>query len=245
MVKVIDLLHKIKGHILGNPKPAHELLQKNNEFFKKLDQSQPLESYEFIVLDTELTGFDTKKDEIVSIGALKIRNLQILPYHNFSTLIRPKKGLPKDSTLVHRITPQDIETAPTIEEVLPQFISFCSRGLLVGHFIELDMGFINRETHRYLGGTMANPAIDTLRLVQRYREKTCGMVNERFCFNASYRLTDLAREYQLPDFVAHDALQDALQTAYLFLFLIKKMQHIGFHTLKDLFLAGKVKRWLV
>lgn len=240
-----EFLHGIIRRILGKSTQLHVLLEQNMQFFKNLDQSQPIESYEFIVLDTELTGFDTKKDEIVSIGALKIRGLQMVPGENFYTLVKPRNGLPKDSTLVHRITPQDIETAPVIEDILPAFVSFCAKGLLVGHFLELDMGFINRETFRYMGSYLANPAIDTLRLVQRYREKTCGLVNERFCFNASYRLNDLAREYHLPDFVAHNAMQDAMQTAYLFLFLVKKLQKCGFHTLKDLFLAGKVKRWLV
>lgn len=238
-------LHGITSRILGKSTSLHVLLEENMRFFENLNQSQPIESYEFVILDTELTGFDAKKDEIVSIGALKIRGLKLVPGENFYTLVRPRNNLPKDSTLVHRITPQNIETAPFIEDVLPEFVSFCSKGLLVGHFIELDMSFINRETNRYMGGTMVNPAIDTLRLVQRYKEKACGMVNERFYFNSSYRLNDLAREYRLPDFVAHDALQDALQTAYLFLFLTKKLQQYGFYTLKDLFLAGKVKRWLV
>lgn len=238
-------LYEISRRILAHPPQLHALLKENNEYFEKLNQAQPIESYEFVVLDTELTGFDTKKDEIVSIGALKIRGLQLNPGENFYTLVRPRNGLPKDSTLVHRITPQDIAAAPLIEDVLPEFVSFCSTGLLVGHFIELDMSFINRETNRYMGGTLSNPAIDTLRLVQRYKEKACGMVNERFCFNSSYRLNDLAHEYGLPDFVTHNALQDALQTAYLFLFMLKKLQKYGFHTLKDLFLAGKVKRWLV
>ncbi len=238
-------LHGITRRIFNKSTQLHTLIEENIHFFKNLNQSQPIESYEFIVLDTELTGFDAKKDEIVSIGALKIRGLKLVPSENFYTLVRPQHSLPKDSTLVHRITPKDIETAPLIEDILPSFVPFCSKGLLVGHFIELDMSFINRETHRYMGGTMANPAIDTLRLVQRYKEKACGLMNERFCFNSSYRLNDLAREYRLPDFVAHDALQDAMQTAYLFLFLVKKLQQYGFHTLKDLFLASKVKRWLV
>lgn len=239
------LLQAISQRILGRTPQLHSLIRANRDFFQALDQAQPMECYEFVVLDTELTGFDTKSDEIVSIGALRIRGLQIVPGENFYTLIRPKKNLPKDSTLVHRITPQDLEAAPSIEEVLPEFVSFCSTGLLVGHFIELDMGFINRETTRYMGGTLANPAIDTLRLVQRYKEKVCGLANERFCFNSSYRLDDLVKEYGLPAFVSHDALQDAMQTAYLFLFLVKNLQKNGFHTLKDLFLAGKVKRWLV
>ena len=42
-----------------------------------------------------------------------------------------------------------------------------------------------------------------------------------------------------PKFKPHDALEDALQTAYLFLFLVKKMKSGGIRTLRDLYQAGR------
>ena len=44
-------------------------------------------------------------------------------------------------------------------------------------------------------------------------------------------------------FAQHDALQDSLQTAYLFMFLIKKMRRKGLHTLKDFLKAGR--KWKI
>ena len=43
----------------------------------------------------------------------------------------------------------------------------------------------------------------------------------------------------MPYFEAHDALEDALQTAYLFIFLVKKLRTAGIKTIRELFAAGK------
>ncbi|MCG2823677.1 MAG: 3'-5' exonuclease, partial [Desulfobulbaceae bacterium] len=48
--------------------PPHPLITKNREIFAQFDQSRPLTEYTFVVCDTELTGFDLKRDEIISIG---------------------------------------------------------------------------------------------------------------------------------------------------------------------------------
>ena len=59
----------------------------------------------------------------------------------------------------------------------------------------------------------------------------------------SYALSDLAGEFSLPRFPSHEALSDAMQTAYLFLFLVRKLRDGGIVTLRDLFEAGRSWRW--
>ena len=225
-------------------KRLHPVLEENHSFFKNFDQTKPLNEYEFVVYDSELTGLNPRKDEIVSLGAVRIKGLKIIPQENFYCFVKPKKGLPKDSTLIHRITPDQIKNAPSIKEVLEDFIKFCNGALIVGHYVDLDMAFINKVTKKYLGGPMANPCIDTLRLAQVYKEEEWGNYYDQFNYNVSYNLSDLAQEYNLPEFKEHDALGDALQTAYLFLFLLRKLKKGGIHTLKDLYMAGRSWRWL-
>ncbi len=220
------------------------VLLKNYSYFEEFDQTRPLSDYEFVVFDTELTGLNPKKDEIVSIGAVRIRNFQILVGETYYQYVKPTRALPKDSTLIHRITPEQIKDAPAIEEVLPEFVEFCNGALLVGHYIDLDMSFVNRACIKYLGGRLANPCIDTLRLAQVYKEEQWGNYYDQFDYRISFNLADLAKEYNLPEFSQHDALQDAMQTAYLFLFLVKKLKRGGIRTLKDLYMAGRSWRWL-
>lgn len=223
--------------------PAHPMFAENKRYFKALDQFQPVEEYEFVVLDTELTGLHERQDEIVSIGAVRIKRLQIVAGETFYALMKPEKPLPKNSTLVHRLTPQQLEAAPPLHEVLPSFIDYCGKSLLVGHFVDLDLAFLNRACKRIFGSPLHNPCVDTLRLAQIHMERFGAPYRNKIDGSHSYNLSELSRQYGLPAFVPHDALQDALQTAYLFLFLIKKFQGEGYRTLREIFRAGQGSRW--
>lgn len=218
----------------------HPLILRNRELFAEFDQSKPLSEYTFVVCDTELTGFDRKRDEIISIGAVLIRELQIDLGSIFNQYIKPRNLKHTEATLIHRITPEQLADAPSLEEVLPAFIEFAGNGLMVGHFVELDLGFLNRAARKLLGGTLANPAIDTIRMARRYRQMLLGPFREEEDQSVSYILEDLAKEYHLPSFKPHDALEDALQTAYLFLYFLKKFRKGGLLTLKDIYQAGRV-----
>lgn len=220
--------------------PSHPLIVQNREAFARFDQSRPLSEYTFVVCDTELTGFDRKRDEIISIGAVLIRDLQIDLGATFHQYIRPRNIEHTKATLIHRITPQQLMEAPPLEEVLPAFVEFMGNSLMVGHFLALDMDFLNRAARKVLGGTLSNPGIDTMRMAQGYQRVLNGHFQEEEDRSCSYALEDLAKEYHLPMFKPHDAFEDAMQTAYLFLFLLKKFRKGGLLTLKDIYQAGKV-----
>ncbi|HEB49289.1 MAG TPA: 3'-5' exonuclease [Desulfobulbus sp.] len=217
----------------------HPVLLENRELFRDFDQGRPLGEYTFVVCDTELTGLNRRRDEIISIGAVRLRDLQIVPGETFHRYIRPRNTDPNQATLIHRITPEQLRDAPSIEDVLPDFVRFCGDALLVGHFVAIDMHFLNRAARRVLGGTLSNPGIDTMRLARAYKEARCRDYYGYCDQSMSYNLDDLSREFHLPRFKPHDALEDALQTAYLFLFLLKKFRHGGIRTLKELYRSGR------
>ncbi len=228
------------GGLFSGYRKKHPALLRNRELFRDFSQSGLLTDYTFIVCDTELTGLNRRKDEIVSIGAVRIRGLRIELGQTFHSYVRPKNIDPNAATLVHRITPERLRQAAPMEEVLPAFLEFCGSGLLVGHFVGIDMHFLNRAARRVLGGMLSNPCIDTMRLARGYREARCidhfGGCDQ----SESYNLDDLCNAFGLPRFKPHDALEDALQTAYLFLFLVKKLKHGGIRTLRELYLAGRI-----
>ncbi len=221
----------------------HELIVKNREFFKNFDRNRPLQEYNFVVFDMELTGMKRKKDEIISIGAVKIKNLQIDLGETFHYYIRPQKLDPTEATLVHRITPEQLRKAPPLFEVIQKFVSFVGTDLLVGHYVGLDVGFLNRATEKLLNGTLVNPVIDTMRIAKGYKRVLLGFYHDRGDTSHKYNLKDLSSEFNLPIFEAHDALEDAMQTAYLFLFLIKKFKKGGLVSLRDLHHAGRSGAW--
>ncbi|MGE4442324.1 MAG: PolC-type DNA polymerase III [Desulfomicrobium sp.] len=227
----------------GHGKANLPVLEENNRLCRALDQNRLLEDFAYTVLDTELTGLSARKEEIVSIGAVRVRGLAIVPGESVNILVRPSIPLPKTSTLIHRITPEAIAEAPTLAEVLPALIEFCKGTLIVGHHVGLDMGFLNRACKRNYGHPLANPCLDTMRMAMLWREKRTPSHYEQYNLNISYVLTDLAREFELPRFTAHEALGDALQTAYLFIYLAKKIAGTSSLTLRELFRAGQSWRW--
>lgn len=221
----------------------HKLIADNKAFFKNFDQTRQLHEYDFVVFDMELTGMNKKKDEIVSIGAVKIKDLQIDLGETFHYYIRPQKLEHTEATLVHRITPEQLREAPPLSDVIPKFVSFVGMDLLVGHYLGLDMSFLNRATEKVLNGTLANPGIDTMRMAKGYKRLMLGFYHDRGATSHKLSLKDLSREFNLPVFEAHDALEDAIQTAYLFLFLLKKFKKGGFVSLRDLYYAGRSGGW--
>lgn len=236
---MIGLLRKIG--LLSQP---DELITGNRAFFKNFDKSRPLSDYNFVVFDTELTGLNRKKDEMISMGGVRIRNLQIDLGDTFHSYIRPVNLDHNKATLVHKITPEQLKIAPPLEEVLPRFLSFVGNDLLVGHFVGLDMGFVNRATRKLYRSTLANSCLDTLRMSQIYKRLILGRYHENSTSsNNAYNLQSLSLEFNLPFFDAHDALEDSLQTAYLFLFLAKKMKKEGLISLSDLYSAGRGINW--
>ena len=56
---------------------------------------------EYIVLDTETTGLNPKKDEILSIGAVKIKNNQIITSESFEIFIKPLEDISHMSIKIH------------------------------------------------------------------------------------------------------------------------------------------------
>ncbi|MBU0485206.1 MAG: 3'-5' exonuclease [Proteobacteria bacterium] len=213
----------------------HPVLERNRQLFVDFNQSRPLPEYNFVVCDTELTGLNWRRDEIISIGAVRVVDLQIELAATFHQYVRPRNLNHNQATFIHRITPEQLREAPPLEEVLPEFVDFCGDSLLVGHFVGIDMDFLNNAARKVLNGTLSNPCIDTMRLARLYKEARSASDYGHCDQSNSYNLDDLSQEFGLPRFKPHDALEDALQTAYLFLFLVKKLGRGEVLTLRQLY----------
>lgn len=206
-------------------------------------QDLPLEECSFTVLDTELTGLNYRSDEIVSIGGVRIRNLSIVPEDIFYAEVRPSR-LPKNCTLIHGISPEQVKKAPELAAILPDLFSFVGQDYIIGHNIGLDMAFLNKACKKYVGTKLKNPCIDTLRMARTYCEQLWQNYFDHYSRQLSLQLNDLAREFGLPEFGRHNAFQDALQTAYLFLFLIRKISNGHVKNLKELYALERTLSWM-
>jgi len=122
----------------------------------------------FVVYDLETTGTNPRRDEIVEIGALVMREGEPAG-EPFYSKVRPERGfIPKAATLVHGLRWEDVKDAEPIEVVLPRFLAYVGTNTVVGHNVEeFDNRFLDREAGRLLGRGFRNPYLDTLSLARR------------------------------------------------------------------------------
>lgn len=197
----------------------------------------------YVILDTELTGLDRKKDAIVSVGAVKMVGGRIDMGQTFYQLVNPSSEMKKETVIIHEITPTEVQEKPTIDQVLSRFRAFCGDDVLVGHYVSLDLFFINRELKRATGATFGGAALDTLVLADWLRWETSN--NGSDAFNPkNYQLYEIAMELGVPVGGAHNALMDAFMTAQVLQRLLPRLHRRGIDTLERLLEAGNPSRKL-
>ena len=230
-------------------KDKHPLLICNEQFFSEFDLRRPVESYDFVVVDTELTGLNPRLDEIVSIAGVRIRGMKIVVHDCFYSYVRPKIEKHTTGTFLHRITPEELKKAPSPGAALEAFVDFCGNSVMVGHHVYIDMSFLWKTMTKTMSGVIKNPVIDSMQLAMCYRNNRKVAPGYQDILDArsdrAYSLAALSKAYRLPIFPQHDALQDALQTAYLFIFLVTNLRGGKMETLEQFCRAGRPPRsWL-
>ena len=100
---------------------------------------------EYICFDCETTGLNPEIDDIVSIGAVLIKDNTIVSSKRFVRYVKPKScNLSENSIKVHHIRECDLEDALDIEDVVLEFIDFIGNRTLVGYFLDFDIRMINK-----------------------------------------------------------------------------------------------------
>lgn len=171
---------------------------------------------EFICFDCETTGLDPKKDDIISIGAVKIKDNIIQTSEHFTRFVKPKTKLQSEAIKVHHIREIDLEGAEDIDKVIDEFLDFIGNKILVGYFLEFDVAMVNKYLKPKLGITLPNRRIEVSATYYDYKVEAIPQGNIDLRFNT------ILHELNIPLFGKHDALNDAIMTSMMFLKLKDK-----------------------
>lgn len=154
---------------------------------------------DFTVIDIETTGFSPTRDEITELAAIRVRNNKIVD--SFHELVSIKGEIPRAVIEKTHITPELLEGARSIEQVLPDFIDFLGDDVLVGHNIEkFDVKFIAFQA-KLLGVYFDKRVVDSLHLAKQCLPDL-----------PHYTLDYLRQYFAIDSSGAHRALQDCEDT---------------------------------
>ena len=172
---------------------------------------------EWVTLDCETTGLDRRRDEIISIGAVRIVGERLLTSERLELLVRPEKTVPAESIRVHRLRQQDVAAGVPVEEAMRRLLRFIGARPLVGYYLEFDVAMINRALKGTLGLTLPQDRIEVSRLYYDHVFQQLPPHKQQEGSDIDLRFATIMRELGLPTRDAHDALNDAVMAALAFI----------------------------
>jgi len=168
-------------------------------------------SGEYVVFDTETTGLNPKKDEILSIGAVKIKDNKILTSQTFEVFINNSCEISSQSTKIHGIRKIDLIDAKTTLEAIPEFLEFIGSRPLVGYYLEFDIAMINKYIKPMYGITLPNQQIEISEIYYNQKIKFIPQGN------IDLRFDTILENCLVPNMGTHNAVNDAIMTGLIYL----------------------------
>ena len=184
-------------------------------------KDKKIDDEEFVVFDIETTGLNSHTNEIIEIGAVKIKSGRIVD--RYSQLINPGRPIPYHITEITSITDEQVANEPKIDKVIGKFVDFVGDAVLVAHNAPFDMGFIKRDIKKYLSIDYQCSVIDTLQ-----------MARDLFPDLKKYGLGDLNKTLGLALEKHHRAVDDSQATANMFIIFLEKYKEKGLEYMKDI-----------
>jgi DNA polymerase-3 subunit epsilon len=174
---------------------------------------EPEHPDEVVCFDTETSGLDPRKAEILSLAAVRIRGNRVLASQRLELVLKPSAAIDQESIKVHRLRHIDVENGMEIHEGLDRFLRFVGTRPLVGYFLEFDVAMVNRYLRPWLGISLPQRCTEVSALYYDHRVKGRNAV---YTGNVDLRFDVMMQDLQLPSLPAHDALNDAVMTALMY-----------------------------
>lgn len=182
----------------------------------------------YIAFDLETTGLNPQENEIIEIGALKVRNGKVT--ERFMEFIRPSAPLSSAITSLTGITDEMVADARPRCSVIADFLDFCGEDVLIGHNVIFDYSFMKCSSAAE-NLPFEKSGIDTLKIAQKVHKDL-----------PSKSLGSLCDYYQIENRAAHRAYHDALATAKLYQTLAHYFEETDPRLFRPVQLTYKIKK---
>ena len=210
-----DKFKALYGAELNAVDVESNIVFKNKEF-SLFDQ-------EYVVYDTETTGLSSGKDQMIEIGAVKVKNDEIID--RFDELIACPNPLPKIITELTNITDEMLVGKDSEENVTKRFLEFCGDLPLVAHNAQFDISFVTSACKKYNLGEFNNTVVDTM-----------GLARNMYPDWRNHKLSTLVKnlEVEWDEDKHHRADYDCEGTSKCFYKMLYELKHQNINTTLEL-----------
>ena len=164
---------------------------------------------EYVVIDLEMTGLSAKSDQIMEIGAVKIKNNQVV--ETMECLVNPKCKIPTRVMEITGITDEMVQAGRDTDEAISELLDFMAGHIIVGQNINFDYSFLKQWAVNHKRPLEAK-ACDTLKIARVLLPA-----------DQPKKLENLCQYFGIERTRAHRALDDAIETWQVF----EKLKELG------------------
>lgn len=180
---------------------------------------------EWVSVDCETTGLNPSKDDIISIGAVRIVGKRVLTSERLQLLVKPSKAISAEAVKVHGLREQDVAGGLDIDEAMRRLLTFIGPRPLVGYYLEFDVALINRAIFPMLGVALPQPKVEISAMYYDWKQR--NLPPYQHGASIDLRLATMMNDLALPTRHAHDAVNDAIMAALAFIKLKLLLENGG------------------
>lgn len=189
---------------------SHRLKGSDYQYLFRRDKTNKTTPKEYISLDCETTSLNPAQAELVTIAATKIIGNKIITSQPFHIRLKAPQSLDQGSVRIHHLRHHDLHNGYHEIDGIKALLAFIGNRPLVGYHIRYDKAILDRACKKHLGFPLPNPLIEVSQL---YHQRL-----ERLLPNAYFDLSleTICRHLDLPIQQRHDALQDTITAALIY-----------------------------
>lgn len=162
---------------------------------------------DYVVLDLETTGLSREWSDIIEIGALRVRDNNIVA--EYDQLINPGYEIDEFITELTGITNEMLSDKPSIETVLNEILDFLGNDIILGHNVHFDLGFLKTACEKQ-SITFDKQKVDTMYIARKALPEL-----------KHHRLKDLCSYFNIVNDNAHRAVSDCKATYEIYVKLLE------------------------
>lgn len=197
-----------------------------------------LSTARFAVVDIETTGLDTRRDQVLALGAVMVERGAIAISDSFYRVVKQAAPSSSDNILIHRIGGEAQVAGVDAALALTEFLRFVGKTPLVAFHAPFDAAMLSRACESHLRFKFAEPWLDLATLAPAL------MQDLRVAHGRDAGLDRWLAALGLRVARRHHALSDALATAQLLQAVLARCPRENVHDLAALRKLAGGQRWL-